>query len=134
MVFGSSRKFIGERLWMEKYILTQKSFGGENIITHDDDDGGDDDGCEPAAELINVLFETTSPHTGLMIFVVRRAVLTKSPPTSSLIGPLHSVQLPAGVHGCGGGGGGSAGCLPCGYHNQLPASLQMNHKRVPWPA
>lgn len=104
MVFGSSRKFIGERLWMEKYILTQKSFGGENIITHDDDDGDDDDGCEPAADLINVLFETTSPHTGLMIFVVRRAVLTKSPPTSSLIGPLHSVQLPAGVHGCGGGG------------------------------
>lgn len=30
---------------------------------------------------------------------------TKSPPTSSLTGPLHHVQLPAGVRGSGGGGG-----------------------------
>lgn len=55
---------------MEKYILTRNSFGGENIITHDDD------GCELAADLINVLFETTSLRTGLMIFIVMRAVLT----------------------------------------------------------
>lgn len=54
----------------KKYILTRNSLGGENIITHDDD------GCEVAADLINVLFETTSCHAGLMIFVVTWTVLT----------------------------------------------------------
>lgn len=66
IVSSRSCKFTGERIWMEKCILTGNSFGGENIITHPDD------GCGVAADLINGLFEITPPHPGLMIFVVTK--------------------------------------------------------------